>query len=83
MTPELPNRHTRIGDRLVAALRADEEYQSGDKTIIIMHDTVEGGTTLDGYETAEWEAIEDLYKELSRIASHNGARLVIIDDYGN
>jgi len=80
MTPERPNRLTRIGDRTVAALHQDAEHRPGDKTIIIMHDSVEGGTTLDGYEAAEWEAIEDLYKELARIARHNGGRLVILTD---
>jgi len=78
VTPERPNRLTRIGDRLTAALRADEEYRAGDKTIIIMHDAAEGGTTLDGYDIGDWEAADDLYKELNRIASYNGARLLII-----
>jgi hypothetical protein len=82
MTPDGRNRFTDIGERLTAALKADPDYRPGDRMIVMMHDLAIGGTTLEGY-AADYEAVEDLYNELNRIAAHNGARLVIVESGSN
>lgn len=72
-----PNRFTAIGARLTAAFKADPEYRPDDKMIIIMHDALIGGTTLEGYP-GDAEAVYDLYSELSLICDVNDSKLVIV-----